>query len=455
MQGRQGWRRSLVAAAAALALVSGGIVGAGAALATPGPADVAAGTVGGASRLKISTQPKARTVAAGKTATFTVKVPRGAKVTWQVRKPGSKKYVTIKGATRTKLSVRATTKLDGARYRAKVVKGKARATSSSAKLTVVTKPKFRTSPAAVTTAYGRTASFTVAASGGSVTYTWYRKRAGSTKYAKVGTGTKLSVKATASLDGARYRAVARNAAGSTTSRSVLLRTGPAPRITTQPRITVVDAGADAVFSVAAAGDGLSYTWQTLEVGSTAWRTTATGTSASLTVPAVGVARSGLSVRVLVKNRFASVTSEEVGVLVRPTSTDPGSPALPYAIGNLLALWLDKAEIVDLGTEYPAPGAGFEYEAAAFMAFDLDEAPVAASSLTFGHTGADGTAYEVVEVIDIFEALSEALGEDAVDNEAGMVLLMPVVKVPVGAHGGLWSVTSTAGATPSTAYFDLC
>lgn len=453
MQGRQGWRRGLIAAAAALALVSGGVVGSGAALAAPVPLDVTVGVVGGASKLKISSHPKSRTVAAGKTATFTVKVPRGAKVTWQVRKPGSKKYVTIKGATRTKLSVKATTKLDGARYRAKVAQGKARATSSSARLTVVTKPKIRTSPAAVTTAYGRTASFSVAASGGAVAYTWYRKLAGAAKYTKVGTGTKLSVKATAALDGARFRAVARNAAGSTTSRSVLLRTGAAPRITTQPRITVVEEGADAVFTAAAAGEGLTYTWQTAEVDSLEWRTAGTGTR--LTVPAVGVARSGLSVRVLVANRYASVTSEEVGVLVRPTSTAPGVPAVPYAVGNLLGLWLDKAEIVDFGSGYPAPGAGFQYEAAAFMAYDLDEKPVTASSLTFGHTGADGTAYEVVEVVDVFEALSEAFGEDAVDNEAGLVLLMPVVKVPVGAHGGLWSVTTTSGATPSTAYFDLC
>lgn len=430
-------------------------MGAGAAHAAPATAEAAAGVVGGAAKLKISSQPKARTVAAGKTATFTVKVPRGAKVTWQVRKPGSKKYVTVKGATRTTLAVRATTKLDGARYRAKVVQGKARATSSSARLTVVTKPRFRTSPAAATTAYGRTASFKVSASGGSVSYTWYRKLAGATKYTKVGTGSKLSVKATASLDGARYRAVARNAAGRTTSRSAVLRTGAAPRITTQPRITVVDAGADAVFSVAAAGEGLSYTWQTLEVDSETWRTVSTGAGATLTVPAVGAQRSGLSVRAVVTNRYASVTSEEVGVLVRPTATDPGSPALPYAVGDLLGLWLDEAEILDPELGYPAPGAGFTYESAVFMAADLAEKPVSASSLTFAHTGADGTAYEVVDVVDVFEALAEALGEESVDNEVGLVLLMVVVKVPTGAHGGQWSVTSTSGASPSTAYFDLC
>lgn len=434
--------------AAALALAGGGVVGGAAAYAAPATVERGSGEVAGAARLKITSQPKARTVASGRKATFTVKVPRGAKVAWQVRKPGAKKYVTIKGATRTKLSVKATTKLNGARYRVTVAKGSARATSKAARLTVVTKPRFTTRPASKAAAIGTRVSFSAKASGGAVTYTWYRKAPGAKSWTKVTTGPTLSFTAKASHDGASFRAVAKNVAGRTTSSSAVLRTGLAPRITANPEVAIVKPGERAQFTAVASGVGLTYQWWRLPAGSTTWTKVPGATSATFGW-SPKVAESGTSVKLVVSNRFGTATSEETGVLLVPTAAQPAGVGLTVSFGNVVGSWLFPA--VDLGSDsdYPAPGAGYTYEGAVVLVGSFDERPFDGSRLEYGHVGADGASYEVVDVVDV----SADLG--APGSAGGLAVYAVVARVPVGAHGGQWTVTDRTGATPVTTYFDLC
>lgn len=223
-------RRRVVGALVALGLA---LAGAGVA-AAPATAAVGATSVTavarGAAKVRITKQPSARKVAEGATAKFTVGATKGATVRWQVRRPGTKKYVTVKGANRASYKVRGTTRLDGARYRAVVTKGSAKVVSRSVRLTVVAKPRITTAPASVLVASGATAKFSVRATGPSLRYAWQVQRPdGSWATVKGATSRTYERTARAADSGTQVRVVVRNSAGRATSAAAMLlvRTTPA------------------------------------------------------------------------------------------------------------------------------------------------------------------------------------------------------------------------------------
>ena len=121
----------------------------------------------------------------------------------------------------------------------------------------------KTQPVNKNVVAGKTAKFTVAATGSSIKYQWqYRtSSSGSWKNASA-TGSKtktLSVAATTAKHGYQYRCKITDSAGNTvyTKTVNLYVLG----IKTQPTNKTVKAGATAKFTVAATGKGLTYQWQ--------------------------------------------------------------------------------------------------------------------------------------------------------------------------------------------------
>ena len=161
----------------------------------------------------------------GRTATFAVKA-KGTKTTyqWYVRKPGSSRYVAVKGARSATYRVRTYAKLDGARYRVVVKGSKGRVTSRSALLTVVSKPTITTQPRSTLVTSGEVASFRVKATGHHVRYQWQVRRGVSLTWVPLAgkTGTTLTVNARTANDGDEFRAVASTKAGSVPSASAVL-----------------------------------------------------------------------------------------------------------------------------------------------------------------------------------------------------------------------------------------
>lgn len=96
-------------------------------------------------------------------------------------------------------------------------------------------------------------------------------------------------------------------------------------ITTQPANQTVCAGADATFSVTAAGTGLSYQWQLSTDNGTTWTNISGANAATYTVAGTTTTLSGRRYRVIITNTCNTVTSNAatltVNALTPVTATD--------------------------------------------------------------------------------------------------------------------------------------
>ena len=168
----------------------------------------------------IKTQPKSVNATAGSTAKFTVTASGGGlSYQWQYRTSSADtwKNSTITGAKTATLSVTAESYRSGYQYRCKVTNAAGTATSDAATLTVLAKPTITTQPKSVSAIAGSTVKFSVAASGGGLSYQWqYRTSSTGEWKNSVNTGAKTAtfpVKAESYRNGYQYRCVITNALG--------------------------------------------------------------------------------------------------------------------------------------------------------------------------------------------------------------------------------------------------
>lgn len=173
----------------------------------------------------------------------------------------------------------------------------------------VTAPVITTQPAASQVNAGATATFNVAASGGSLAFRWRRDGidiAGAT-------ADSYAIPATTAADnGSSFTVVVSNAAGSATSNVAILTVLQPPVIATQPTSISVTIGSSATFNVIATGTApLNYQWA---VNGTAI-TGANGTSH--TTPATTRADNGALFTVTVSNRAGTATSVNAALTVTP------------------------------------------------------------------------------------------------------------------------------------------
>jgi len=137
--------------------------------------------------------------------------------------------------------------------------GIAQVTSSSATLTLNTLPLITTQPVSQTVCLGTSATFSVTATGTSLTYQW-RKGSINISGATNSTYTIDSVKVSDGNTGS-YSCVVICSCGSVTSTAVGLVVNLPPVITVQPVNLNLCPGTMAVFSVTATGTGLTYQWR--------------------------------------------------------------------------------------------------------------------------------------------------------------------------------------------------
>ncbi len=192
------------------------------------------------------------------------------------------------------------------------------------------KPVISMHPLNVNTTAGSNVQFTVSATGDALAYQWQVCEAGKTTWKdSPATGNKtpiLTIPATASRDGYKYRCVVTNRAGKTISNPATLTvSGAKPTITTHPsNVTKAAGSGSATFKVVASGSGLSYQWQYLAPGGSWKDSPATGNkTATLTVPATA-SRSGYQYRCVVKNSGGTTTSSAATLTVLAITTQPKS-----------------------------------------------------------------------------------------------------------------------------------
>jgi len=195
--------------------------------------------------------------------------------------------------------------------------------SQSTKATV---PGFAIQPASQTVTVGQPAMFSVTVTGTApFTYQWQKNSANISG----ATSSTYTTPATVSGDnGAAFRVVVTNSAGSAMSNSATLTVDPAPvapSITTQPASQTVTAGQTATFSVVAAGTApLTYQWQKNNANISG------ATSASYTTPATASGDNGATFRVIVTNSVKSVTSNSATLTVNPATVGPSITTQPVS-----------------------------------------------------------------------------------------------------------------------------
>ena len=204
---------------------------------------------------------------------------------------------------------------------------------------LVSAPVITGQPESVEVALGKTASFSVVATGENLSYKWQYKKPGSSTWKNWSgkTTATVTVKASNANNGYQYRCIVSNAAGSVTSEAARLSLATAaakPVITGQPDSVEVALRQVASFSVVATGENLSYKWQYKKPGASSWTTWSGKTAATVTVKASN-ANNGWQYRCIVSNTAGSVTSEAASLTLTAAAAKPVITSQPTSVSVAL------------------------------------------------------------------------------------------------------------------------
>jgi alpha-tubulin suppressor-like RCC1 family protein len=262
----------------------------------------------------ITDQPKDRIGFLGATVRFDVGVSGKPPMTFQWLRNGQ----AIEGATGIAYQTPFLTAADdGAKFSVRISNAEGSVTSSEATVKVNGPPAVTTQPAPVTVSTGASASFTVAASGESLSYQWLRDEV---PIAGANAATYTISTTSAADDGAVFRAFVVNPAGFVVSNTAALTVSGAPAVTVQPVGQTVAAGEPALFSVRATGGNLAYQWQRNGAD------IAGATAATYRIPAAAAGDDNASFTVRMTNAQGNVTSAAAVLRVTAAAVAP-LPAL--------------------------------------------------------------------------------------------------------------------------------
>jgi hypothetical protein len=284
----------------------------------------------------ITKQPSAVSVTEPGTATFSAAASGSPTPTvqWQVYTNADAGWVNIAGATSATYTTAATTTaLSGNQYRAVFTNSAGSATTSAAVLTVTaagTAPKITTQPSALTVAEGQPITFSAAASGTPTpTVQWQISTNGGSTWSELTGATSTTANlgaATASQNGALFRAVFTNSAGTATTNSALLTVTAvtaAPKVTTQPVSASVASGATATFTAAASGSPApTVQWQLSQNAGSSWTNISGATSTSYTTGVTSSVDNGYEYRAVFTNSAGSATSSAAVLTVTNPTAAP-------------------------------------------------------------------------------------------------------------------------------------
>lgn len=171
---------------------------------------------------------------------------------------------------------------------------------------------------------GGSASFTVSVSGAPAPSIQWQQRAAGGSWGDISGATSATVSIDvpdASVDGAAYRAVVANTAGSVASEAAVLHVEFAPQITQQPADAQLQAGAQAYLEAAAtANPGMSEVrWQVREPGGSGWHDVPAsfpaGAASRLSLSDLPAEADGTQFRAVFTNAYGSATTNAATVSI--------------------------------------------------------------------------------------------------------------------------------------------
>ena len=228
-------------------------------------------------QLAVLTQPKDMTVKSGTTAKFTVSAEGAGKISyqWYYRKSGADNWTLWKGHTSASTSVKTDDSWDFTQVYCRISDETGSTVDSDPAVIRIYQPlSVVSNPSDSTVSSGQTVQFAVKAQGmGKLSYQWYRRLSGESKWTKCKDQTSevLSFKADATMNGMRvYCIITDNYGYVLHSSSAVLTVTSALRITGQPAQATVHSGETAKFSVKAEGSGLKYQWYYKKAGKSDW-----------------------------------------------------------------------------------------------------------------------------------------------------------------------------------------
>lgn len=218
--------------------------------------------------VKVTAQPKTGYAKEGATVKTTVKATGdGLKYTWYIKNAGGSKY-TKSSVTKATYSATMSDKVHGRRVYC-VVSDKYGNTVKTDTVLLRRQATVTSQPAAnVVAKRNATAKIAIQAKGDSLTYTWYIKNAGGTKFSKSSvTGATYSCRMTSTSRNRQVYCVVKDKYGKTAqTKTFTLRM--AVGVVTQPKSATVANGKTAKVTVKAEGDGLRYEWYLKNEGAT-------------------------------------------------------------------------------------------------------------------------------------------------------------------------------------------
>lgn len=289
----------------------------------------------------ITSQPNATSVCAGSDATFAVAATGAISYQWQVSTNGGTTWTNVTGATTATLSLAsATAAMNNNQYRVQVNGCGGGLTSAPVTLSVNNTANITTHPSAQSSVCaGSTATFSVVASGTSLTYQWQVSTDNGNAWTNLPgeTNTTLNITTSASMNGNQYRVLVNGlCTANLASNAATLSLSPDPTITAQPQDASVCETGNASFTIAAANGTIQ--WEVSTDGGATYSPVSGATSATLDVPNVNASMDNNRYRAIISGGCANLTSN-AAVLTVTTTPNIGAngPATAVCAGETITL----------------------------------------------------------------------------------------------------------------------
>ncbi len=259
--------------------------------------------------LKITKQPVSVTVADGATAKVTLKASGdGLKYKWYYKNAGSSKFTATSTFKSNYYSVEMNKSRSGRQVYCVITdKYGSSVKTKTVTLKLKTGPVITKQPVSVVALKGDSAKVSLKASGDGLTYKWYYKNAGSSKFSLTTSFKSNSYSITMNKDRSGrqvYCVVTDKKGNSVKSNTVTLSLKTPLKITKQPVSVVAKSGSNAKVSFSVQGDGLKFKWYYKNAGSSKFSLTTAFKSNSYSVT-MNKDRSGRQVYCVITDKYGS------------------------------------------------------------------------------------------------------------------------------------------------------